>query len=61
MITLNLSDGRSVTINPDQVNYVAAGENDTTVVYFSTQVLYIKQPYLEVIGQLKAQGGGCCR
>ena len=62
MITLTQTNGNSVTINPDRVSYVIAGENDSCTVYLDYPLmLFIRDSYLEVVGQLKAQSGGCCR
>jgi uncharacterized protein YlzI (FlbEa/FlbD family) len=60
MITLTNDLGKSVTINPDKVEYLNESERGT-VIFFSNQTLYVKESYLEVAGLLKASTGGCCR
>ena len=60
MITLTNDLGKSVTINPDKIEYLNESERGT-VIFFSNQTLYIKESYLEVVGLIKGQSSGCCR
>lgn len=62
MITLTHPNGNSVTINPDRVAYVYECEDGKAQIWFAPPLcLYVNESYLDVVGQLKAQGGGCCR
>ena len=60
MITLTDSFGMSVTINPAQVTYVVEGA-DYTIINFAHLQIMVKEPYLDVVGMLRSQSGGCCR
>jgi uncharacterized protein YlzI (FlbEa/FlbD family) len=60
MITLTDQFGNSVTINPAQVVYVQES-TDYTSVNFVSHMVMVKESYLEVVGQLKANTGGCCQ
>lgn len=51
----------STCINPAQVVYVADEEGDTVIYFTDNSYLTVKESYLDVVGELKAQSQGCCR
>lgn len=56
MVTLTSANGLSVTVNPAQITYVQEASVGCVIFLSSgtNNMLTVKQPYLEVVGMLKA-------